>query len=122
MPRGDGTGPMREVQTERPSQGDFIEAPQEDFPDAVRGFGWRGGRGRGQDGGARGRGAGQRRDLCFGAANSYSGRGFGCAGRTPAKISPNQEIAVLQERAKYLRQTQEEIARRIEELQAVSKS
>ena len=106
--------PRGEVQTERPGQ-------EEDFPDAVRGFGWRGGRGHGQGGGARGRNAGKCGASCFGASNAGGGRGFGCAGRTPAEISPDQEIAVLQERAKYLRQTQEEIARRTEELRAAGK-
>jgi hypothetical protein len=121
MPREDRAAPLGERQTERPSQGAFVEAPRQDFSDVVRGFGWRGGRGHGKCGGAQGRKAGKYRGLGFGDSNTGGGGGFGCAGRIPAEISPDQEILVLQERAEYLRHAQEEIERRIEELKAACK-
>jgi hypothetical protein len=121
MPRGDGTGPAGMGPMTGRAAGFCVgySVPGYMNPIGARGFG---GRGRG----FRGRGGGRGWRNWFYATGlpgwvragqaTWTGVPFGPALPT---IEPEQELAGLQQQAKYFRNTLEEISKRIEELEKV---
>lgn len=118
MPRGDRTGPMGEGPMSGKAQGLCAASSKQDQADYIPGFGWHGGRGRGRGPGS---GGGRCRGQGFGGFGGGHGRRFHGDVAVPAEADPDQAMALLQERAEYLRQAQEEVSRRISELETAHK-
>lgn len=118
MPGKDGTGPMGPGTLGGKAQGGCWNAPGQDLGGALPDFAGRGGRWCGAAGA--GRRQGRRAGRCWGGGFENPPAGGKCTfrGGVMPGTSPEQELQALRERAEQLRQLQEEIARRMAELQA----